>query len=389
MTARVMNFNAGPAALPLPALERAQRELLDFAGTGMSVMEQSHRGKEYEAVHDEALAFLRELLRVPDAHDILFLQGGATQQFAQVPMNFLHKGTVRRLRRHRRLEREGDRRSAVRGNDVRRGGPPGREHRGGEKPVAYVRTPSVQELDLDPDAAYVHFTTNETIYGIQFANEPGEAFPDFGGLPVVCDMSSDFMWRPIDVSRFAFIYAGAQKNIGPSGVVVAIAKKDFVARGRKDIPNIFQYRAFAEANSLLNTPPTFGIYLVRNVLEWLKGERRARGAREAQPREGASPLRRHRRERRLLPLPRRAKQPFGDERGLPPAHARSSRTSSFGKPRRRGWSASADTARSAGSARPSTTRSRWSGCTRSWTSCGRSRAPTAEAPGGPSLVRAE
>ena len=142
----------------------------------------------------------------------------------------------------------------------------------GEKPVAYVRAPSPEELVLDAKASYVHFTSNETINGVQFANEPGEAFPDFAGLPIVCDMSSDFIWRPIDVGRFDFIYAGAQKNIGPSGLVIAIARKDFVARGRKDIPKIFQYRAFVEANSLLNTPPTFAIYLVRNVLQWVKGE---------------------------------------------------------------------------------------------------------------------
>jgi len=137
-------------------------------------------------------------------------------------------------------------------------------------PVAYTRAPSQKELVLDKGASYLHFTSNETINGVQFANGLGEAFPDFGSVPVVCDMSSDFMWRPTDLSRFAFIYAGAQKNIGPSGLVVAIAHKDFVAQGRKDIPKIFQYRAFVEANSLLNTPPTFAIYLVRNVLTWVK-----------------------------------------------------------------------------------------------------------------------
>ena len=124
----------------------------------------------------------------------------------------------------------------------------------GESPVSYVRAPEQEELVLDKDASFVHFTSNETINGIQLANQPGEAFPDFGKVPVVCDMSSDFMWRPVDVSRFSFIYAGAQKNIGPSGLVVAIAHKDFVARSRKDIPKIFQYRAFVENNSLLNTP---------------------------------------------------------------------------------------------------------------------------------------
>jgi phosphoserine aminotransferase len=270
LTNRVMNFSAGPAALPLPALERAQTELLDFSGTGMSVMEQSHRGKEYEAVHNEALALLREVLAVPSSHEVIFLQGGASQQFAQVPLNFLQRGACADYVVTGAFGEKALAEAAVVakmvGGEIHVAASTGV----GESPVAYVRAPSPQELVLDPGASYVHFTSNETINGVQFAHEPGESFPDFAGLPVVCDMSSDFMWRPIDVNRFDFIYAGAQKNIGPSGLVVAIARKDFVARGRKDIPKIFQYRAFVEANSLLNTPPTFAIYLVRNVLLWLK-----------------------------------------------------------------------------------------------------------------------
>ncbi len=132
--------------------------------------------------------------------------------------------------------------------------------------------PSAAEVKVDSGAAYVHLTSNETIHGVQYATEPGARFPVTGDVPLVCDMSSDFMWRKVDVTRFALIYAGAQKNIGPSGVVVVIAKKDFVASGRKDLPTIFQYRVAAENNSLYNTPPTFGIYLVRNVLSWVKGE---------------------------------------------------------------------------------------------------------------------
>jgi phosphoserine aminotransferase len=270
-TSRVMNFSPGPATLPLPALERAQRELLDFDGTGMSVMEQSHRGKEYEKVHDEALALLRELFRVPATHDIVFLQGGASQQFAQIPLNFLTKGRTadyvvtgafgeKALGEATAAAEMCGARIHVAANT------------GAGKPIQFVRTPATSELALTPDAAYVHFTSNETINGVQFANAPGEAFPDFGGAPLVCDMSSDFMWRPVDVSRFSFIYAGAQKNLGPSGLVVAVVQKDFLARSRTDIPKIFQYRAFVEANSLMNTPSTFAIYLARNVLLWLKGE---------------------------------------------------------------------------------------------------------------------
>ena len=270
MTNRVMNFNAGPATLPLPALERAQRELLDFDGTGMGVMEQSHRGKAYEAVHDEAILLLRELLRVPSSHDVLFLQGGASQQFAQIPMNFLHKGTCADYLVSGYFSEKALAEAAVVAtmNDAR-------VHVAastgvGEKPAAYTRAPQQRELVLDADASYAHFTSNETIHGIEFASAPGAAYPDFGLVPVVCDMSSDFMSKPVDVGKFAFIYAGAQKNVGPSGLVIAIANADFVASGRKHIPKIFQYRAFAEANSLLNTPATFSIYLVRNVLAWLK-----------------------------------------------------------------------------------------------------------------------
>jgi phosphoserine aminotransferase len=260
-----MNFNAGPAALPLPALERAQRELLDFAGTGMSVMEHSHRGREYEAVHDEAIALLRELLQVPADYEVLFLQGGATQQFAQVPMNFLSAGrdadyVVNGVWGEKALA-EANVVASASGAKVHIAASTGV----GERPVSYVRAPSQDELILDPGAAYVHVTSNETIHGIQL-----ESLPDFGGVPVVCDMSSDILSKPIDVSRFAFLYAGAQKNIGPSGVVVGIASKAFLAGSRKDIPKIFQYREFAAANSLLNTPSTFGIYLVRNVLAWIK-----------------------------------------------------------------------------------------------------------------------
>jgi phosphoserine aminotransferase len=265
-----MNFSPGPASLPLPALERAQRELLDFSGTGMSVMEQSHRGKDYEAVHDEAIALLREVLRVPATHDVIFLQGGASQQFAQIPLNFLEKGLcadyVVNGAFGEKAIAEADVVATMVDAQVHLAASTGV----GEKPVAYIRAPASAELVLDASAAYVHFTSNETINGIQFANEPGAPFPDFGGLPVVCDMSSDFLWRPIDVSPFSLIYAGAQKNIGPSGLVIAIARKDFVARGRKDIPKIFQYRVFVENNSLINTPPTFAIYLVRNVLAWVK-----------------------------------------------------------------------------------------------------------------------
>ena len=265
---RAINFNAGPAALPLPALERAREELLDFAGSGMSVMEHSHRGREYEAVHHEAQALLRELLRVPESYDVLFLQGGATQEFAQVPLNFLPAGRVADYAISgawgEKALAEAKACAALGGGTARASISSGR---GEGKEKQYVSVPT--ELGAAPDAAYLHLTSNETIHGVQFAVAPGEDFPR-SEAPLVADMSSDFLWRPLDVSRFAFIYAGAQKNIGPSGITVVVARKDFVATGRKDLPKIFQYRTHAENDSLYNTPPTFGVYLVRNVLAWVK-----------------------------------------------------------------------------------------------------------------------
>jgi phosphoserine aminotransferase len=270
---RALNFNAGPAALPLPALERAQAELLDFSGSGMSIMEQSHRGKEYDAVHEEALSLVRELLEVPSDYDVLFMQGGATQQFAMIPMSFIPRGGsadyVVTGAWGEKAVSEGELAAAMGGSKVRVAADTGA---GEGKAKKYTRVPTPNEVKVDAGAAYVHQTSNETIHGVQFAAAPGERFPVTGDVPLVCDMSSDFMWRKIDVSRFSLLYAGAQKNIGPSGVVVVIAKKDFVASGRKDLPTIFQYRVAAENNSLYNTPPTFGIYLIRNVLSWVKAE---------------------------------------------------------------------------------------------------------------------
>jgi phosphoserine aminotransferase len=269
---RVKNFNAGPAALPLPALERARDELLDFSGSGMSVMEHSHRGKEYEAVHDEALALLRALLAIPDTHDVLFVQGGASQLFAQLPMNLVEKGgsadyVVTGAWGEKALS-EAKVATAMLGGSARLAGTTG-EGEGKEK--RYVRATVAKDLQLTPDAAYVHLTSNETIHGVQYDVDPARPFPDTGSVPLIADMSSDFLWKPFDVSRFGVVYAGAQKNIGPSGVVVVIARKDLIASGRKDIPKIFQLRTPAENKSLYNTPPTFGIYMVRNVLAWLKG----------------------------------------------------------------------------------------------------------------------
>ncbi len=253
--ARVFNFNAGPAGLPLPALERMQRELIDFENTGMSILEHSHRGKAYEAVHDEAISLLRKLLGIPDDYDVLFLQGGASQQFAVVPMNLLPPG-----------------KSA---DYVITGGWSEKAYeeacRIGKARIAattavdkqYTRIPEERELDLDADAAYVHVTSNNNLFGTQYKTFPKTK------APLVADMSSDILGRRIEVKDFALIYAGAQKNIGPSGVTVVIVKKSLVESGRKDIPVIFRYETHAKANSLYNTPPTIAIYLMRNVLAHL------------------------------------------------------------------------------------------------------------------------
>jgi len=252
-----MNFNAGPAALPLSALERAQRELLDVEGTGMSIMEHSHRGKTYEAVHNGAVQLVKELLSVPDDYQVLLLQGGASQQFAMVPMNLLPQGKSADYvltgswsqKAFKEAKQVGTARLAC----------------STEVDKKFTRVPKQSELELDPAASYVHLTSNNTIFGTQW-----HEFPDTGNVPLVADMSSDIMWRPFDVKKFGMIYAGAQKNLGPSGVTLVIIKKELVEAGRKDIPTIFQYRTHADNNSLYNTPPTFGIYLLRNVLEVLK-----------------------------------------------------------------------------------------------------------------------
>ena len=269
---RKINFNAGPATLPLPALERARDELVDFAGSGMSVMEHSHRGKEYEGVHDEALALVRELLGVPASYDVLLMQGGATALFAEVAMNFLEKGkTAQYLVTGAWGEKalgEGKVVSALFGAQVA----VQTTGTGEGKAKSYTRVPPPSEVKVDPGTAYLHITSNETIHGVQFNADGSRPFPDTGAVPLIADMSSDFLWRPFDVTKFGLVYAGAQKNIGPSGVVVVVVSKELAERGRKDIPKIFQFRTHAENKSLYNTPPTFGVYMVRNVLSWIKSQ---------------------------------------------------------------------------------------------------------------------
>ncbi len=254
--ARTYNFSAGPAVLPVAALERAQREMLDWAGTGTSVMEASHRGKDYEAVHNEAISLMKELIGLPDDFQVLFLQGGASQQFAVVPMNFLPAGQTADYINTGTWAKKAIAEAKLFGTVNLAWG--------GEKGEA-TKIPKQTELNLTPGARYVHVTSNNTIEGTQF-----HAFPHTHGVPIVCDMSSDFLWAPFDPKPFGLIYAGAQKNIGPAGVVAVIIRKDFLDTARTDVPAIFKYATHAKENSLYNTPPCFAIYMVRNVLAVVK-----------------------------------------------------------------------------------------------------------------------
>jgi len=256
---RAYNFNAGPAALPLAVLEKAQQELLDFRGSGMSVMEVSHRGKAFIRVAEEAEADLRELLSIPSDYKVLFLSGGATGQFAAVPMNLATWGsTVDYVNTGSWSKKalEEARTFCSRVHVV-----------ADSKDSNYSSVPPQSEWNCSPDAAYLHYTPNETIGGVEFP-----FVPDTGDVPLVADLSSTILSRPLDVTRFGLIYAGAQKNIGPSGVTIVIAKKSLIAECREDIPKIFRFKEHARENSLLNTAPTFAIYMVRNVLAVVKEE---------------------------------------------------------------------------------------------------------------------
>ncbi|BDU72110.1 3-phosphoserine/phosphohydroxythreonine transaminase [Mesoterricola silvestris] len=260
MTNRAINFYAGPAGLPLPALERAKEELLDFAGTGMSVMEVSHRSKEYDAVHEEALALTRELMGIPANYKIILLQGGAHLSFGMIPLNFLrgsHKADY--INTGNWAEKAYKEAKLVGGEERVR-------LAGSTKAENYARLPKKSELNIHPDSMYVHFTSNNTVEGTQW-----QEFPETGGIPYICDMSSDIMWRPFDVSKFGMIYAGAQKNLGPSGVTLHIVSDEFLEKAEaQDLPSYLRYKLHAEKNSLYNTPPTFGIYILRNVLAYNK-----------------------------------------------------------------------------------------------------------------------
>ncbi|MBF0179174.1 MAG: 3-phosphoserine/phosphohydroxythreonine transaminase [Magnetococcales bacterium] len=255
---RVYNFSAGPAVLPVPVLERARDEMLDYRGCGMSVMEMSHRSKDYMAIIANAEALLRELMGIGEDYAVLFLQGGATLQFSMIPMNLIHDPATQTADYimtgswSEKAYAEAKKIFA----DVRQAA--------SSKGVNYSRIPRQEELTLNPGAAYVHMTSNNTIFGTEYHH-----VPETGAVPLVADASSNILSRPVDVSRFGLIYAGAQKNLGPSGVTVVIVRKDLMGRNA-NMPVMLDYQAQAKEGSMLNTPPTYAIYILGLVLEWVK-----------------------------------------------------------------------------------------------------------------------
>lgn len=252
----VYNFNAGPSALPLTVLEKAQRELVDFQGAGMSIMEMSHRGPIYEQVHNEAIDRLKKLFSIPENYEVLFLQGGASLQFSMIPMNFLKPGQKAGYITTGSWAEKAFTEAKLFGEPY---------HVASTKEQQYKDIPPIDELKFNDTDVYVHLTSNNTIYGTQWKD-----FPDTGEVPLIADMSSDIMSKPIDVSKFALIYAGAQKNLGPSGVTVVIIRQDLLAKAKQDIPTMLKYDTHAASNSLYHTPPTFGIYMLGEVLRWIE-----------------------------------------------------------------------------------------------------------------------
>jgi phosphoserine aminotransferase len=255
---RVFNFNAGPGALPLPVLERIREELLDWRGSGMSVMEMSHRSPEFESINAAAEAGLRKHLAIPDDYAVIFVQGGGSMQFTMAPMNLclpgkpvdlIHTGTWT-------AKALGELKKGVLHHVA-----------ASTEAEKFARLPRKDEIKYSPDASYVHMCTNNTIEGTQWTE-----MPETGGVPLVADMSSDIASRPIDVKKFGIIFAGAQKNLGPSGVTVVIVRKDLAERADKNLPTTLQYRTFIKEKSLYNTPPTFAIYFVGLVMEWIDAE---------------------------------------------------------------------------------------------------------------------
>ncbi len=260
MTKRIFNFSAGPAALPEPVLKQAQEAIWDAAGSGIGIMEHSHRGKVFERVRDEAEQAARDLAGIPDNYRVLFLQGGASLQFSMVPMNLLPADRTADYLLTGVWSQKAVKEAKILGAKVHIAAT-------GES-TNFDRIPQAGDIKYSERPAYVHLTTNNTIYGTQWNSEP--AVP--AGVPLVADTSSDMYSRPIDVSKYGLIYAGAQKNLGPSGVVLVIVRDDLVEAGPKTLPTMLQYRTHAAEKSLYNTPPAFGIYVMGEVFKWIRGQ---------------------------------------------------------------------------------------------------------------------
>jgi phosphoserine aminotransferase len=258
MTERIFNFSAGPAVLPVPVLEEAQRDMVSLPGVGMSVMEISHRSKTFDDIINRTEASLRDLLKIPSNYHILFLQGGASLQFSMVPMNFLPADAsadyVLTGSWGKKALKEAKKLGAVNIAATMADG-------------GFTRVPSRDEMSLSPHAAYVHITSNETIEGVQWKREP-----NVGDVPIVCDSSSDILSRELDVNKYALIYAGAQKNMGPSGVTLVILRNDLLQRIPENLPTMLDYRIHVENKSLYNTPNTWGIYIMDLVCKWLHNQ---------------------------------------------------------------------------------------------------------------------
>jgi phosphoserine aminotransferase len=254
---RAFNFNAGPATLPLPVLERIRKELLDYRGTGMSVMEMSHRSPEFEAINNAAEQNLRKLLAIPDDYAVIFVQGGGSLQFTMVPMNLALRGKPVDV-----LHTGAWTAKAI--SELKKGV----LHHVAASTEAekFIRVPRAEEIKLSSDSSYTYFCTNNTIEGTQYHSLPSS------GAPLVADMSSDIASRPIDVSKFGLIFAGAQKNLGPSGVTLVIVRRDLAERADKNLPTVLQYRTHIKEKSLYHTPPAFAVYVLGLVTEWIAAQ---------------------------------------------------------------------------------------------------------------------
>ena len=253
---RVYNFNPGPATLPLEVLQEAQAEFLNFDNSGMSIIEISHRSKPYEKVHNQAKADILELMKLGDDYDVLFIQGGASLQFAMIPLNFATKNNPGSYVLSGTFSSNAYKEANILGVG---------EIAASTKEENFRRVPHQDELKINPNAAYLHICNNNTIYGTEF-----HYIPDTGNVPLFADMSSDMLSRPVDFKKFSLIYAGVQKNLGPAGVVIVVAKKSFIEKSLETLPTMLRYDTFYKKNSLYNTPPAFSIYMVGKVAKWIK-----------------------------------------------------------------------------------------------------------------------